>query len=245
MVGDHQLHGLGAQKARTLELAAVEEHLQEAGVILGRGQQAGASGIAHPRPLDVEIVLGPLDQLESALVVGPVNGREAVDLGFGQEEMGVDHSQRRGDFAGHEIGQAEAGGDFDDRAQDVRVIAVDEFFAGLGVEGQGGQFADDLADGDVFIGQEPAADAGRLVLVRGGAGAVGNARGVGQQVAQGDRPLERAAAAARRAPLLSCPGGDGESRAARSHSPWRPSPRTARRPGTWQIRGCTWRRDRR
>ena len=151
MVGGHQLDRLRSEDAGAIELAAVEEHLEETGVVVRRREEARAAGKTLPWSLDVEIIGGRFDKLEFSVLVGPVDRGETPDLALRQEKVRIGHAQRAGDPFFDIFGQAHAGHALDEVAEDIRIVTVDEPFSRLGVEREGGEPPDDVADRDVLV----------------------------------------------------------------------------------------------
>src|SRR5690606_16820477 len=124
--------------------------------------------------------------LESAVLAGGVDDREAVALGWRQVEVRVPHLQRLEDARAQELVERDAGHALDQHAQDVRRVAVDEALARLRVERQRGHARDRRGDRLVAVGEVPALDAGLGPAVPRGAVPVADAGGVREQVADRD-----------------------------------------------------------
>ena len=202
VVGEHRLDRLARQDARAVPLAAVQHHLQERGVVGGRRQQAGPGRERLARALDVvslaHHVAGVGRPLEAAAVADRrIDRRQPAQLARGQEEVRVGHPERVEQPLLQERAEGLAADLLDHRAQDVGVVAVDPPLAGMPVHRQRGEAGHRVAHRLVAVGEVPAGDA-RLRPRVGGRPAVGeqahavaDAGGVGQQVADGDRPARR------------------------------------------------------
>ncbi len=133
MVGGHELDGARRKDARAVELAAVREHLREAVVVFGRGNQAAAAGGLRglARESRHAAAVGGVGDCRPSWSVVFVERGEAGALVGGDIEAGVVHAERREDVVAHEVGQRLAGELFDDVALDVHRQAVDPACAGL------------------------------------------------------------------------------------------------------------------
>jgi hypothetical protein len=182
VVRRHQRHRPRRQDAHASELAAVQQHLEEPGVVRGRGDEPGAAREAAARPVHVRALAlhgagvgGPSDQ---AILAGGVHGGEAVRLVSGQEEVRVVHPEGLEDARPQEVIQALPRYALDDHTEDVGGVAVDEAVAGLGVERQTGDPRHGLADGLVTVCEIPAGDVGLPPEILRRPAAVADARGV-------------------------------------------------------------------
>ena len=98
----------------------------------------------------------PLARERSCRPVRSVHGRKARPLLRGQEEARVLHGERRRDPCREELVERHPRSALDDAAQDVRVIAVDIRFAGLGDCRQRCQTLHRRAHRLVLVGRVPA-----------------------------------------------------------------------------------------
>ena len=202
MVAGHEPHGAAAEDAGPVELAAVEEGEEEPRVVGdGRGQ-AGAARVVGPGA-----VVGVAGRVDGAAVrtcdgvfrhldeaVGPrrVDRRVAIGVRGIAEEAGVEHPQRLEDGGPHVVGERPAADDLDDPPQHVHPQAVGEPLARLVQERQRRQPVDHLPHRAGGL-REPVGDAGLDVArrePRRGEEAVAEARRVGQEMPDGDGPVE-------------------------------------------------------
>ena len=186
----------GDEHAHAVERAAVAGHLEEPRVIAGRRDQSGATGKTLPRALDVVALAARAVRRADDRAVGAarVDGREPIAIGGRQEEPRVLHAERRRDPRRDELIERHAGRALDDAAEDVGVVAVDVGLARLRDERQRRQPLHRRAGAFVLVRGVPAESRRRsepLGLVQRRhqrVGAVRDARGVRQQIADRDRP---------------------------------------------------------
>ena len=201
MVHGHELDRLAAEQADAVELALVQHEFAEAQVIRRGGHKTAAARV-HLARGEVAALAGIVDQFQLAARAGLVVGREALVLVGRHVEVGVDHAQR-GQHLLLEIDLIRlAGNDLDQITEHIGRDAIIPGLAGLGDQREGRELLDDLletgvggAEVDAVLGAIERVD--RVALHE----AVGQARGVGQQVAEvdlalGRRRIDLAAAAA-------------------------------------------------
>ncbi len=168
LVRRHQLDGARREDADAVERALVPDHLQEAGVVAGRGQQAGAAGETAPRSVHVGAL--PAAAFRSAddraIAAAGVDSRQPVTGARRQEEHGVFQAERPRDFLPDELVERHPRRAFHDTAQDVDVVAVDPRFARLRDERQRRQPLHRRADRLVLVGGIPAEPSGRAKRFR-------------------------------------------------------------------------------
>ena len=193
LVGVHQRDRLLRQVAFAVPLAAVDDHLDEAGVVADGAHQTAAAGmkaLGREHAADQQIGAG----LESRLhVVAQIEGH--VVLGqpvmFFRRHMKIriHHAQRFEQALAQKIAKALPGPDLDQPPQDVDADAVIPARAGLKDQRQRGELVDHLLQRrihvhDALLGVEP-------VHRRLGKQPVGEARAVADQLAQRRRCLQR------------------------------------------------------
>src|SRR5438874_13285094 len=132
----HERYGLRSEKARAVERATVEQHLKKARVVAGRREQTGAAGEAASWTVDVIALPARAIRRARDAHVGAtrVHGGEPCLPVWRQIEVGVLHAERAGDARANDFVQRRAGDAFDDTAEDVGVVAIDEALTRLGNE---------------------------------------------------------------------------------------------------------------
>ena len=191
MARRHELDGLAAQDAPAVERAAVQHHLQEARVVGGRREQPRAAGEVLARAVDVVALADRRAGRRRTLELGRVlriHGGQTVLLARREVELRVAHAERLEDALAQDLVERLTGHDFDERAQDVGVVAVDPRRAGLRVCGQARDAAHGVADRLVLVGEVVARLSRRGPQVAADPVAVAEARRVREQVAHRDRP---------------------------------------------------------
>ncbi|MBV6434577.1 MAG: hypothetical protein IANPNBLG_04836 [Bryobacteraceae bacterium] len=197
LVRRHQRGGARPQNPDTAESSAVADHLEKAGVVPCRGRQTRAAGKAPAWP--IHVVPLPLRSFlradDLALRSACIDRGEPFSFGGRDEESRVFHPEWAGDAGADELIEGLARGLLDNTAQNIGVVAIHERLARLGNEGESAEPLHGFADGFVLVGGVPAAAGGRtkaLGFIQCGnvrLAAIGNARRVGEQVGNGDRPF--------------------------------------------------------
>jgi hypothetical protein len=117
--------------------------------------------------------------------------------------MGILHPQRPGNSFFNKFSQTLAGNNFHHVAENISVIAINKPLARLSIERQFDQSFDHFTDGHIFIGQIPAVNSSLKIFVAGRAIAIRNTGGVGQEIANSNRPPGGNPAVAFNLPALS------------------------------------------
>ena len=152
LVAVHQLHRRGGQQAHAVQFAAIEQHLAEAGVVHGGGDQPAASGEEIHRRQVVAVAQRLIaGQHEGAVLPVNIDLGEAVRLFRRHPEAGVVHAQGIEYPLLKERIKRLAGKDFHQIALHVHRHAVVPDGAGLLAQGDGGEVFDHVAQGGVRV----------------------------------------------------------------------------------------------
>ena len=180
LVGVHEAHGLRLQHPLAGQFAAVQQHLAEAHVVHGRGEQPAAAGQQLRR------LKGRRRRHRRELAAGlAVQRRKAVRLLLRHEERGVLHAKRLEHPLAQHLVERLAGEHFHQVALHIHAHAVLPLGARLRPKRDVRQLADHLAQGGVVV--EDVRPPIALIHRRLGKEAVGEAGGVADEFA--DRHL--------------------------------------------------------
>ena len=221
LVGGHQLDRGAGEDSPAPVAAPVEQHLQEGAVVVGGGDEAGATGLEDGGPGEAPPGGGVVDGQTAALRIGTVGGGQAIDAGLGDAEPGVAHAEGLEDPLAQEIAERPSRGAGQQHAEQVDAGVVHPHLAGLVSQGQRAEAAQVLVRRDGGLVRRRR----HLRLVHGVLDGVlagvdhhrPQPQAEGQQVAHGDRPggrhgvRERAVDRAQHAPVgqLRQPAIDG------------------------------------
>src|SRR5262249_16606290 len=126
MIGGHQLQRLAADDALAVERATVEQHLAEARIVHGGGDEPATAGFEprlRQRVVELNLLIAPGIDVEGL--------RNAARVLFAGREAGLRHLQGRENALGQERAEALAADDLDDAAEHVGRAAIVPFRARL------------------------------------------------------------------------------------------------------------------
>ncbi len=197
MVETEQRHGLGAEDLHPVQRAAVQHHPAKPHVVVHGGDQAPTARF-QSRRRGVGALLPVVLQLEAAAFLGLIAGGEAIELLWRAEKGGVRHPQRLEQPRAQELPEAQARELLDEIAHHIDGHRIVPGRPRREFQRQGGELLDECIQA-----------AGRLEIIDLGlavggvdAGAhheaVGQSRGVGDQIDDLHRPLRPRGQEARR-----------------------------------------------
>ena len=195
LVGGHQANAARRQQADAVDRAAKPDGFEEPRVVTSGGEQPGAAREVLARTIGV-VALAPrtIGRALVGAVLARVHRRQSRAVRGRQEELGVRHAERRDDARPQVLIERHPRNFLDDAAEDVGVVAIHPLLTGLRHKRQRPQPLHRRADGLVFVGSVPAKSGGGSQSLRPvqagdqGVGAVRHPGGVGEQVANRDRP---------------------------------------------------------
>ncbi len=171
--GGHELDGFGFEEAFTVEGSFVEDHLGKAGIVGSGGEESAVGGGVAGAVGDVVFVEDEDLGFGEGTVFEFVGLGEACFLSRGEVEGGIGHTEGAEEAVIEEGLEGLAGDDFDDSAEGVDAgLVVFPPGAGDEAEGAGGEAGDEIGEGFGGFGFF--------------GGVVGEAGGVGEEVADGD-----------------------------------------------------------
>jgi len=195
VVGEGQLNRSGRQDPHSVQLSFVQVHLQEAGVVIGGGDQAGSASECGAwtfqiMSLAVEVT-SPLIESLYAGVGSSVYHGQAVCFFFRDEEVCVFHSQGCEQVFIQEFVQGLPGRHLYHRSQDILVQAVHVALPGVRIHGERGDCTGDFADSFWLVGQVPVLDVGSFPVFSSESGSHSNACLMCQHIPNPDGAIGR------------------------------------------------------